>query len=59
MADNFKNEKEYTEFREVYYGKCIESNNTKTILLTFDCANFMISISRSEKANMIRNYYID
>ena len=58
MVDNFKNEKDNTEFKEVYYNKCVGSNNRKTILLTFNCAKLLFMIYRSEKANMIIYDYI-
>ena len=35
------------------------SNNTKTILLTYECAKLLCMISKSEKASIIRNFYIE
>ena len=42
-----------------YDGKYIFSNNKKTILLTYECAKLLCMISRSKKATMIRNFYIE
>jgi hypothetical protein len=35
------------------------TNNKKTVLLTYECAKLLCMISRSEKATMIRNFYIE
>ena len=40
-------------------GRGIGSNNVKPIYLTYTCAKLLCMISRSEKAALIRNYYID
>ena len=59
LVDNFEDGKDYNEFKEKSIGKGKVSNNTKTILLTYECAKLLCIISRSEKANMIRNFYIE
>ncbi len=35
------------------------NNNTIHVLLTFNCSKLLCMISKSEKASLIRNYYID
>ena len=40
-------------------GRGIGSNNVKPVYLTYTCAKLLCMISRSEKAALIRNYYID
>jgi phage anti-repressor protein len=59
LIDNFEDGKDYTEFKEKTIGKGKGSNNTKTILLTYECSKLLCMISRSEKATMIRNFYIE
>jgi phage anti-repressor protein len=59
LIDNFEDGKDYNEFKEKTIGKGKGSNNTKTILLTYECSKLLCMISRSEKATMIRNFYIE
>ena len=59
MIDNFEDGKDYNEIKEKYDGKRVLTNNKKTVLLTYECAKLLCMISRSEKANMIRNFYIE
>jgi phage anti-repressor protein len=59
LIDNFEDGKDYNEIKEKYDGKRVLTNNKKTVLLTYECAKLLCMISRSEKATMIRNFYIE
>ena len=59
LKDNFIDGKDYYEFKEKLVGKGKGSNNTKTILLTYECSKLLCMISKSEKASIIRNFYIE
>ena len=59
LIDNFEDGKDYNEIKEKFIHKGKGSNNTKTVLLTYECAKLLCMISRSEKATMIRNFYIE
>jgi hypothetical protein len=59
LIDNFEDGKDYNEFKPKSTKEHKVSNNKKTILLTYECAKLLCMISRSEKATMIRNFYIE
>jgi phage anti-repressor protein len=59
LKDHFIDSTDYHEFKEKLIGKGKGSNNTKTILLTYECAKLLCMISKSEKASIIRNFYIE
>jgi superfamily II DNA or RNA helicase/phage anti-repressor protein len=59
LIDNFDDNIDYDEIKIKNIGKGKGSNNRKTILLTYDCAKLLCMISKSEKADVIRKYYIE
>ena len=59
LIDNFEDGKDYDESKEKSTKENMVSNNKKKILLTYECAKLLCMISRSEKATMIRNFYIE
>jgi phage anti-repressor protein len=59
LIDNFDDNIDYDEIKIKNIGKGKGSNNKKTILLTYECAKLLCMISRSEKADVIRKYYIE
>jgi phage anti-repressor protein/predicted GIY-YIG superfamily endonuclease len=60
LKSNFILNEDYIEFKSQYgLGKGKGSNNIKTVLLTYECAKQLCMISKSEKATLIRKYYIE
>ncbi len=56
---NFDDNKYYSETKIKSIGKGIGSNNKKHILLTYECAKKLCMISKSEKADVVRKYFVD
>jgi len=60
LKSNFTINEDFIEFKEnIGTGKGKGSNNVKTVLLTYECAKQLCMISKSEKATLIRKYYIE
>jgi phage anti-repressor protein len=60
LVSNFIEEQDYVILKKSKTkGRGIGSNNVKPVYLTYTCAKLLCMISRSEKASLIRNYYID
>ena len=58
LKSNFIINRDYIEEKEIgKKGRGI--NNTIHVLLTYNCSKLLCMISKSEKASLIRNYYID
>jgi phage anti-repressor protein len=58
LISNFIKDTDYIEIKES--GKKGNGvNNRIHVLLTYTCSKLLCMISKSEKANLIRNYYID
>jgi len=58
LISNFIKNTDYIEIKESgQKGRGI--NNTIHVLLTYNCAKLLCMISKCEKANLIRNYYIE
>ena len=58
LISNFIKNTDYNEIKESgKKGRGI--NNTIHVLLTYNCAKLLCMISKCEKANLIRNYYIE
>ena len=58
LKTNFILNQDYIE-NKVSGLKGTGNNNTKNVLLTYTCAKLLCMISKSEKASIIRNYYIE
>ena len=58
LLSNFIINRDYIEEKETNK-KGKGNNNTIHVLLTFNCSKLLCMISKSEKASLIRNYYID
>ena len=58
LLSNFIINRDYIEKKETNK-KGKGNNNTIHVLLTFNCSKLLCMISKSEKASLIRNYYID
>lgn len=59
LESNFIKNQDYIENKETVKGQGRGASNTKIVLLTYTCAKLLCMISKCEKANLIRNYYID
>ena len=59
LESNFAKNQDYIETKETIKGKGRGVSNTKHVLLTYTCAKLLCMISKCEKANLIRNYYIE
>ena len=58
LESNFLINQDYIEFKQSgLKGK--GNNNTKNIVLTYNCAKLLSMISKCEKSSIIRNYYIE
>jgi phage anti-repressor protein len=60
LKSNFTINEDFIEFKKntgISKGK--GSNNVKNVLLTYECAKQLCMISKSEKATLIRKYYIE
>ena len=49
----------FEENRDYIISKETDENNRKRVLLTHDCGKILCMISRSNRANLIRKYYIE
>ena len=58
LKNNFTENQDYI-INKVTGLKGIGKNNVKLVLLTYSCSKLLCMISKSEKASIIRNYYID
>ena len=58
LESNFLINQDYIEYKQTGL-KGIGNNNTKNILLTYNCAKLLSMISKCEKSSIIRNYYIE
>jgi phage anti-repressor protein len=59
LISNYIEDKDYIIIKKKIMNAGIGSNNTKHVLLTYNCAKMLCMISRSDKATIIREYYID
>jgi phage anti-repressor protein len=59
LESNFIKNKDYIETKETIKGQGRGASNTKHVLLTYTCSKLLCMISKCEKANLIRNYYIE
>lgn len=60
LKSNFTINEDFIEFKEnIGIGKGKGSNNVKSVILTYECAKQLCMISKSEKATLIRKYYIE
>ena len=60
LVSNFIEEQDYVILEKSKgKGRGIGSNNVKPVYLNYTCAKLLCMISRTEKASLIRNYYID
>jgi len=59
LESNFINNQDYTISKQLIKEKGIGVNNKKLVLLTYTCAKLLCMISKCEKANLVRNYYIE
>lgn len=58
LLSNFVKNTDFIEYKESGL-KGIGVNNRIHVLLTYTCSKLLCMISKSEKANLIRNYYIE
>ena len=58
LKNNFTENQDYI-INKVTGLKGTGKNNVKLVLLTYSCSKLLCMISKSEKASIIRNYYID
>jgi phage anti-repressor protein len=58
LISNFIKNTDYTE-RKISGQKGKGTNNRIDVLLTYTCSKLLCMISKSEKANIIRNFYIE
>jgi phage anti-repressor protein len=58
LQSNFSQDQDYIENKTTEL-KGTGKNNIKIVLLTYTCAKLLCMISKSEKASIIRNYYIE
>ena len=58
LESNFSENQDYI-INKVSGLKGTGKNNMKIVLLTYTCAKLLCMISKSEKASIIRNYYIE
>ena len=58
LISNFKKNTDYIEIKESGK-KGTGVNNRINVLLTYTCSKLLCMISKCEKANLIRNYYIE
>ena len=61
LESNFNEDEDYTILSKPNNGKGFGKggNNIKVVMLTYDCAKMLCMISKTEKANIIRKFYID
>jgi len=59
LEKNFLLNQDYIETKPLEKLKGTGKNNIKIILLNYNCAKMLCMISRCEKANFIRKYYIE
>ena len=59
LESNFVKNQDYVESKQTIKGQGRGVSNTKYVLLTYTCAKLLCMISKCEKANLVRNYYIE
>jgi phage anti-repressor protein len=59
LEANFSENQDYIQTKPITKLSGIGKNNIKIVLLTYECSKLLTMISRCEKANIIRKYYID
>jgi phage anti-repressor protein len=60
LISNFELNQDYIEFRDKNgVGKGKGNNTSKHVMLTYTCSKLLCMISKSEKASLIRNFYIE
>lgn len=61
LVSNFSENEDYIieQNKSDGKGKGIGKNNVKVVMLTYTCAKLLCMISRTAKATIIRNFYID
>lgn len=59
LESNFAKNQDYIETKETNKGQGRGASNIKHVLLTYTCAKLLCMISKCDKANLIRNYYIE
>jgi len=59
LESNFIVNQDYIEQKQTIKGKGRGLSNTKHVLLTYTCSKLLCMISKCEKANIVRNYYIE
>ena len=59
LESNFIKNQDYIEKKPDTKLSGTGTNNIKIIMLTYTCAKLLCMISKCEKANLIRNYYIE
>ncbi len=60
LESNFDLNQDYIEYKHAEgKGKGKGGNNTKHVMLTYTCAKLLCMISKSEKASLVRNFYIE
>ena len=59
LESNFIKDQDYIENKKTIKGQGKGASNTKYVLLTYTCAKLLCMISKCEKANLVRNYYIE
>ena len=60
LEDNFEEDEDYMiEKKTPGIGKGIGKNNRKRVMLTYVCSKLLCMLSRTEKANIIRRFYIE
>lgn len=59
LEANFEKDTDYIIFKNLEKKLGRGVNNRKNVMLTYTCSKLLSMISRSEKANMIRRFYLD
>jgi phage anti-repressor protein len=59
LESNFVLNQDYIEEKKTVKGKGRGASNIKHVLLTYTCSKLLCMISKCEKANLVRNYYIE
>ena len=60
LDDNFEEDEDYIIEKKITgIGKGIGKNNRKRVMLTYECSKLLCMLSRTEKANTIRRFYVE
>jgi phage anti-repressor protein len=60
LDDNFEEDEDYIIEKKITgIGKGIGKNNRKRVMLTYECSKLLCMLSRTEKANIIRRFYVE